>query len=148
MSLDADTPTDADGEIVIECDLAAPPHTVWRALTVPELVATWLLPNTLEARVGAKFALDGAPAGLADRIECEVLAADPDRLLRYSWRERRAGDSDPARETVVTFRLAANADGGTRLRIVQAPLAAADRTRTLMLRATNANGLGRWKLAA
>ena len=38
--------TDRDREdIVVECTLDAPPEKVWRALTEPDLVAAWLLPE-------------------------------------------------------------------------------------------------------
>jgi uncharacterized protein YndB with AHSA1/START domain len=70
--------------IEFECDLPEAPEKVWRALTVPELLAAWMMPNDMTPEIGSRFAFakPGAP------IECEILDAEPGRLLRYSWRER------------------------------------------------------------
>ena len=32
-----------------------PPDKVWRALTDPELLGAWLMPNDFQARVGHRF---------------------------------------------------------------------------------------------
>lgn len=106
------TPDDA---VVVDCDLDHPPEKVWRALTEPELLAAWLLPNDIKAEEGRRFTLRGAP-GTDRPVDCEVLAAEPPRLLRYSWRGRDA-EARPL-DTVVTFTLDGTAAGGTRLRIV------------------------------
>jgi uncharacterized protein YndB with AHSA1/START domain len=72
-----DTAKDAPQNAVItECDLPDAPERVWRALTVPELLARWL----------------------PDAVGCEILAAEPNRLLRYRW---RAAEDD--RDSFVTF---------------------------------------------
>lgn len=106
-----------DDSVVVDCDLDHPPEKVWRALTEPELLAAWLLPNDIAAAVGKRFTLRGAP-GAEQPIDCEVLAAEPPRLLRYSWRGRDAEDGGWPLDTVVTFTLDDTAAGGTRLRIV------------------------------
>lgn len=100
------------------CELAEPPEKVWRALTVPELLAAWMMPNDIRPEIGERFAF--AAAG----IECEILDAEPGRLLRYSWRERSrdAGLREPL-DSVVTFTLARSVSGGTHLRIVHDGLA-------------------------
>lgn len=101
----------ANDDIVVECELEAAPEKVWRALTIPEFVAAWLLPNTIgEPKAGEKFNLDGSKLGLGTRIDCEVLDAEPQRRLRYSWRE--ADDT----ASVVTFELAPHGEG-TKLRV-------------------------------
>jgi uncharacterized protein YndB with AHSA1/START domain len=101
----------ANDDVVVECELEAAPEKVWRALTIPEFVATWLLPNDMsEPRAGEKFNLDGGKFGLSTRIDCEVLDAEPQRRLRYSWRE--ADDT----ASVVTFELAPHGEG-TKLRV-------------------------------
>ena len=89
-----------------------PRAKVWRALTEPELVARWLMrPEGFAPVVGTKFVLRaaGKPRGWRGFVECEVLAVEPERLLRYSW----AGDDDGT-TLVVTFGLE-DAAGGTRL---------------------------------
>ncbi|TGT75855.1 SRPBCC domain-containing protein [bacterium M00.F.Ca.ET.159.01.1.1] len=110
-------PTANEAPLSFECDLPDPPEKVWRALTEPELLAAWLMPNDIKAEAGRRFAF-----AAADRpIECEVLKAEPGKLLRYSWRERPgAKDADqlPTFDSIVTFTLARTASGGTHLRIV------------------------------
>ncbi len=96
--------TDSPDAVITECDLPEAPEKVWKALTVPELLAAWL----------------------PEVVECEILAAEPDRLLCYRW--RAAGqDRDPAGrvlDSVVTFELTGTATGGTHLRVDHRVLAA------------------------
>ncbi|MGX5800202.1 SRPBCC family protein [Bradyrhizobium sp. Arg314] len=123
----AENPAAAEARLSFECELADPPEKVWRALTEPELLAAWMMPNDMKAQAGARFTF----AGPDTPIECEVIETEPGKLLRYSWRERRgakdagrlpAPDSptsdSPAFDSVVTFTLARTASGGTHLRIV------------------------------
>ena len=65
-----------------------PPEKVWRALTDPELLASWLMPNDFEPRVGHRFTFrtDPVPAhGFDGIVRCEVLELVPARRLRVSW---------------------------------------------------------------
>ena len=84
--------------------LAHPPARVWRALTEPELLSRWLMPTTFRAELGARFTFDTGKWGL---VEGEVLALEPERLLRISWK-------NPALDTTVTWRLQPEGEG-TRL---------------------------------
>lgn len=113
-------PTDATESVVLECDLAEPPAKVWKALTEPALLAAWLMPNDIRPQIGARFAFAADADAGGGVIECEVLAAEPPSLLRYSWRGDDADrDSrDRALDSVVTFVLTETADGGTHLRLV------------------------------
>ena len=89
--------TDSPDAVVTECDLPEAPEKVWKALTAPELLAAWL----------------------PEALNCEVLAAEPDRLLCYRWRAGE-GDQDAVGrplDSVVTFELTGTADGGTHLRV-------------------------------
>lgn len=80
--------------IEIAYELDEPPHKVWRAISIPELRQAWL----------PKEALADPDAG----------SLVPEREARYRMR-----DSDPPfLESVVTFRIAPNASGGTSLRII------------------------------
>ncbi len=85
----------ADEALSFDFDLAEPPQKVWRALTEPDKVAAWLQPATGEA------------------IDCRPLDQEPGRRISYRWREQGSFDG------VVTFSIALNAVGGTRLTIVQ-----------------------------
>lgn len=111
----------APDALEFEYDLAEPPEKVWRALTVPELLAAWMMPNDIRPEIGNRFAFAGTEAA----IECEILDAEPERLLRYSWREQpgNAARQDPL-DSVVTFTLARTVSGGTHLRIVHDGFAA------------------------
>jgi uncharacterized protein YndB with AHSA1/START domain len=102
-----------EDEILFETELDAPPEKVWRALTVPELVARWLRPNDIEAQEGRAFRLESEDGD----IECRVVEASRPEVLSYSWREDGGPDS------LVSFRLAATEAGGTLLTIVHTGLA-------------------------
>ncbi|QPC92792.1 SRPBCC domain-containing protein [Mesorhizobium sp. INR15] len=107
----------APDAIEFTCDLPEPPEKVWRALTVPELLAAWMMPNDIKPEIGNRFAFAKADAP----IECQVLDAEPGRLLRYSWREKGSGrekDTDTAFDSIVTFTLDRTTSGGTHLRII------------------------------
>lgn len=112
MSEERDEP---HGEIVVECTLPDAPEKVWRALTVPELLSAWLLPNDLRPEVGARFFFEGAP-GEGGKVDCEVLDIERHRLIRYSWRD--PGTQRDGLTTSVSFQLDPADDGGTHLRIV------------------------------
>ncbi|MER8436094.1 SRPBCC domain-containing protein [Mesorhizobium sp. M1312] len=105
----------AADSIEFECELPEPPEKVWRALTVPDLLAAWMMPNDIKPEIGGRFAFAKADA----QIECEILDAEPERLLRYSWRERPApGNTADPLDSIVTFTLDRTVSGGTHLRIV------------------------------
>ena len=119
----AETAPDA---LEFEYDLPEPPEKVWRALTVPELLAAWMMPNDITPEIGNRFAFTGPEAA----IECEIIDAEPERLLRYSWHERpssadaaRQDPLDSPLDSIVTFTLVRTVSGGTHLRIVHAGFA-------------------------
>jgi len=98
----------------IEVDqfLARPPDHVWHALTDPDLLARWLMPNDFRPAVGHQFTFRTEPVpahGFDGIVHCQVLDLDPPRLLRFSW---RGGQLD----TVVSWRLVPEG-AGTRLLI-------------------------------
>ena len=116
--------------VVFECELPEPRDKVWRALTERELLAAWLMPNDIRPEAGVKFQLRPSTAAASRGsvesaavppapVECEVLDADPGRLLR--WRQREPADAVSSRhfiESVVSFELADSPGGGTYLRVV------------------------------
>lgn len=114
--------TRTDDAIVTECDLDEEPGKVWRALTEPGLAGQWLVP------------LD---------VECLVVEAEPERLLRCSWRSRTDERDGQGRglDSVVTFELSETEEGGTHLRIVHEGFAT-------MAGAANDNGETVMRLAA
>jgi uncharacterized protein YndB with AHSA1/START domain len=104
--------------IVVESDLPYPPARVWRALTEQDLLGAWLMPNDLRPEAGARFRFQPEGRAADGAIDCEILAAEPNRLLR--WRQREAAPCDPDGrliDSVVTVELTAR-PGGTHLRLV------------------------------
>ena len=110
-------PCPTEAPLSFDCELPDPPEKVWRALTEPELLAAWMMPNDIKPETGSRFSFSGPDAP----IECEILDAEPGRLLRYSWRERpEPGDAtrNGPLDGIVTFTLDRTVSGGTHLRIV------------------------------
>ena len=72
----------------VEEFLPCPKEGVWRALTDPDLIARWLMPNDFKLRAGHRFAIDSDPirrCGLGGTGHCEVLAFDEGKMLRIAW---------------------------------------------------------------
>lgn len=82
-----------------------PPQRVWRALTDPVLMRRWFMAcDDFRPELGHRFALDMGPWGTT---HCEVLALEPEKLLKISWK-------NPPLDTTVTWRLVPEGSG-TRL---------------------------------
>ena len=96
--------------IITDAFLPHPISKVWRALTEPDLLANWLMPNDFKPTQGHHFTFHTDPfpaSGFDGRIYCTVLRIEHPRLLAISW---RSSDLD----TTVTWRLEAEGHG-TRL---------------------------------
>jgi uncharacterized protein YndB with AHSA1/START domain len=114
-----------DNSIVCECDLPDPPEKVWAALTDPQLLAQWLMPNDMRPEVGSRFRFEPSAESPDGPIECEVLEMRPNQLLRYTWRtaaDEPEGDDHPL-DSIVTFELTTTPAGGTHLRVIHAGFA-------------------------
>ena len=112
-------PSDA---LVFECDFDEPPEKVWRALTEPQLLEAWLTTDDAPPTESEEeLELERAAPGQKPSGGCEILTAEPHRLLRYRWRDRESGldDASGSREihSVVTVELAPCPTGGTHLRL-------------------------------
>jgi uncharacterized protein YndB with AHSA1/START domain len=81
-------------DLVFEYELDAPLEKVWRAISIDAFREKWL----------PKIAL----------ADPEPLSSAPCEEVRYRMRD----DEPPFLESVVTFQVTRNADGGTRLRII------------------------------
>ena len=89
--------TQAKGQashLVLEYELEAPPERVWRAITIPAFRERWL------------------PEG--ELADTEPVSTKPGEEIRYRMRE----DTPPFLESIVTFQIMPDANGGTVLRIV------------------------------
>jgi uncharacterized protein YndB with AHSA1/START domain len=70
-------------EVRIERIIGHDQDAVWRMLTVPQALAQWLAPGSIELRVGGIVHIDFEDSGR--KIESVVHRLDPPRLLEYSW---------------------------------------------------------------
>jgi uncharacterized protein YndB with AHSA1/START domain len=84
------------------------PAAIWRALTDPELHAQWWAAGDVKPIVGHCFELD---MGVYGKQPCEVLAAEPERLLKYTF-------AAPSLGTTITWLLTPEGSG-TRLTLLQ-----------------------------
>jgi uncharacterized protein YndB with AHSA1/START domain len=97
-------------DIVLDAVYPYPPERVWRALTDPQELASWLTPGDFAPRVGHRFQFRAKPQwGWRGIVDCEVLEVDPPRRLSYTWQ----GD-EKGQVTTVTWTLEPVSDG-TRL---------------------------------
>jgi uncharacterized protein YndB with AHSA1/START domain len=106
----------ATRSITAELDYAYPIDTVWKALTDSEWLAVWFFPNDIQPLQGHKFTIWGRPIERWDgEFQCEVLAVQPPRMIKFRW----YGGHEELKafghymDTVVTWTLSENADGGT-----------------------------------
>jgi uncharacterized protein YndB with AHSA1/START domain len=110
--------------IRVDATYPHPPELVWTALTDPNELAQWLMPNDFQPRLGHTFTFRTRPApGFDGIVQCRVTELLPPRRLAYTW---KGGGI----ETVVTWSLEPVA-GGTRLRLEHAGFQGA---RQLLLR--------------
>lgn len=86
---------------------AHPPERVWRALTTPEILAVWLMPNDFRPDVGHQFQFRTDPSpGFDGIVESEVLELVAPRSLVLAWRGNGLN-------TQVSFELHESAGGTT-----------------------------------
>ena len=99
-------------DIRVVRDYPHAPAKVWRALTDPDLIARWLMPNDFKLQAGHRFAIDSDPirqCGLGGTGLCEVLAFDEGRVLRIAW--RAASENMSGLDSTVTFTVAPEGAG-------------------------------------
>jgi uncharacterized protein YndB with AHSA1/START domain len=100
----------------VEEFLPCPAGRVWRALTDPDLIARWLMPNDVKLEAGHRFAMDSDPirrCGLGGTGHCEVLACGEGKMLRIAW---AAAEGMRGLDSAVTVTVAPGG-AGTRLLI-------------------------------
>lgn len=98
--------------------LPHPPAKVWKALTDPELMARWLMPNDFTLRIGHTFTFRTRPKpaiGFNGVGHSEVLDFNVEKMLQIAW--RAAPDDANTLDSVVTFTLEPEGTG-TRLFVV------------------------------
>jgi uncharacterized protein YndB with AHSA1/START domain len=93
--------------VVVEREMPHPPEKIWRALTVPQLLAEWLMKNDFEPIVDHRFNFRADWGS----VECQVLTVDPNKTLAYTF-------GAMGLECVVTWTLTPTSTG-THLRVEQ-----------------------------
>jgi uncharacterized protein YndB with AHSA1/START domain len=97
-----------------------PPEHVWVALTDPQALAEWLMPNNFLPVVGHRFRFHVDPMpGFSGISECEVLEVDPPRRLVYTWQPLPTKTDAPRPEPMTLVWTLSAGRGGTILRLEQ-----------------------------
>lgn len=105
----------AERSLVLEREVPHPPEKVWRALTQSAIIEEWLMKTNFEPTVGHRFSFRSAPQPHWNGIvEGEVLKADPNKLLSYTWNTFAGTDL----KTVITCTLTPT-ENGTLIRVEQ-----------------------------
>lgn len=107
-------------ELHKEVWLPRPPEDVWIALTDPQALAEWLMPNNFRAEVGHvfRFHVDPMP-GFSGISECRVLEVEPPARLVYTWLPLpKVPDASPPPPMTLTWTLTPEGSG-TRLTLHQ-----------------------------
>ncbi len=100
-------------DITHEAILDHPPEQVWKAITTPALLRTWLMENDFAGpTVGHTFEFRDRPRPFWDgRCKCEVIEADEPRCFALRW---GIGGQNPP--SVVSWMLEPEGEGRTRVR--------------------------------
>lgn len=85
----------------LEIFLPHSPEFVWQALTDPQALAKWLLPNTFKPLLGHRFRfLNRTAESKRQKVHCQVVELDAPHRLAYTWRAE-----DEEIPTLVTWTL-------------------------------------------
>lgn len=110
-------------ELRKEVWLPRPQADVWTALTDPQALADWLMPNDFRPVVGHvfRFHVDPMP-GFSGISECRVLEVVPPSRLVYTWLPLpKVPDAEPPPPMTLVWTLAPEGEG-TRLVLEQSGL--------------------------
>lgn len=96
------------------------PEVVWEALTTPAALTEWLMPNSFEPRVGAKFEFrtDPTPICGSGITRCEVREMEPCRRMVWTWLRDARDGSGMTPPMTITWTLVPEGSG-TRLLLEQ-----------------------------
>ncbi|NJO67249.1 MAG: SRPBCC domain-containing protein [Leptolyngbyaceae cyanobacterium RM1_405_57] len=98
--------------VYLEVFYPYPPERVWQVLTDRRALATWMMENDFEPKLGHKFQFYNQPLpGLKTTIQCEVMELEEPTRLVYTWQ-----DSPTAIPSLVIWTLN-TVTGGTQLRL-------------------------------
>lgn len=60
----------------------APIDKVWKAVSTAEGIASWFMPNDIQAEMGYEFSFNAGQFGIS---HCKVTELDPPHLLGFEW---------------------------------------------------------------
>ncbi|MBL0386083.1 SRPBCC domain-containing protein [Tumebacillus sp. ITR2] len=60
----------------------APLEKVWKAVSTAEGIASWFMPNDLQAEMGYEFTFDAGQFGMSP---CKITELDPPHLIGFDW---------------------------------------------------------------
>lgn len=97
-----------------------PPERVWAALTDPQALAQWLMPNTFKPILGHEFQfrVDPMPIVPGHTTHCKVLELDPPRRMVWSWTMQPSKNRKPYPTQIIEWTLTPR-EGGTHLAFTQ-----------------------------
>lgn len=121
-----------------------PIERVWSALTDPDALAQWLMPNNFEPVAGRAFEFRVDPNfAYSGIVRCRVLEIDPPRRMLWSWETTtKKGNSLPPMH--IEWTLAAEGPSQTRLTLFQTGLEHQPRIYNLMMAFGWGTMLKRW----
>jgi uncharacterized protein YndB with AHSA1/START domain len=107
-----------------DIEIEAPVEVVWRTITEPELIRTWLSDAAdFDARPGSTGSLTfRADTNSPNIVGITVVAADRPHRFSYRWVYPPGERATEANSTLVTFTLVADGAARTRLRVVESGL--------------------------
>lgn len=80
-------------DIKIERRLPYPRAIVWQALTDPDILGSWFMPNDFAPEMGREFTFHMKPQRGWDGItHCQVTALEPLERVAFSYRGRASGE--------------------------------------------------------
>jgi uncharacterized protein YndB with AHSA1/START domain len=104
-----------------QCEIAAPPEQVWRALTDPELIKKYMFGSEVRTdwKPGSPITWQGEFEGRKYMDKGEIIAVEPGRRLEITHFSPLTGQEDrPENYHRVSYELQ-QTDGGTSLRLTQ-----------------------------
>lgn len=95
--------------IVLAIETPAAPSDAWAALTEPDRVAEWFTDASPLGEVGDAYRLDFGDGSVVEGI---VRLIEPGQRFAHTW---IWSDVEPSHETLVTWSVEPNAEGGSRV---------------------------------
>lgn len=91
-------------------EISAPASRVWDTVTKPDLIKKWLSDDAMDVisdwNVGGPIVFTGVWHGYKIKDEGEILAIDPEKLLRYSyWSKSSRLPNNSENNSIIAFTL-------------------------------------------